>query len=254
MSRADVPSEGALPRGLVPFRSLSDHRLAPGEPDIHGWPVVGPGGIPFGVVDELLVNPNTAEVVSLLVATVSSAGGGHAALPMARHRIDAARRRVLSDLDAGDLAGYTTAAYANAGQQASSAAPPVAAHPASAPAATSVPAGPGATMAAPPTAAPLAATGQSPYAGVSEGQPLPGEPLAGHPGVTVERTASGEEIIRVPVVEEELVVERRPVVKEVVVVRKRAVAEERVIEADLRRERVQVDRADVPPDMRDGVR
>jgi hypothetical protein len=64
---------------------------------------------------------------------------------------------------------------------------------------------------------------------------------AGDLRVTIERTADGEEIIRVPVVEEELVVQRRPVVKEVVIIRKRTITEERVVEADLRRERVEVD-------------
>ena len=69
-----------------------------------------------------------------------------------------------------------------------------------------------------------------------------------HPGVTVQRTADGGEIVRVPVVEEELVVERRPVVKEVVVIRKRAMRDERVVSADLRRERIEVDRhGDVDP-------
>lgn len=72
--------------------------------------------------------------------------------------------------------------------------------------------------------------------------------MAGGMGVTVENTADGEQIIRVPIVEEELVVQRRPVVKEVVVIRKRAVVEERVIEAELRRERVDVTGLD------DGVR
>ena len=59
---------------------------------------------------------------------------------------------------------------------------------------------------------------------------------------TVERTADGEQVIRVPIVEEQLVVERRPVVKEVVVIRKRAVQESRVIDADLRKERLEIDR------------
>jgi uncharacterized protein (TIGR02271 family) len=60
--------------------------------------------------------------------------------------------------------------------------------------------------------------------------------------VSVERTADGEEVVRVPIVREELVVERRPVVKEVVVVRKRMARETRVVEADLRRERLDVER------------
>lgn len=63
-------------------------------------------------------------------------------------------------------------------------------------------------------------------------------------GVTVERSGD-EEIVRVPIVEERLVVERRPVVTEVVTIRKRVVQDgERVVEADLRKERIDVDRTD----------
>jgi photosynthetic reaction center H subunit len=50
----------------------------------------------------------------------------------------------------------------------------------------------------------------------------------------------GDEI-RIPIMAEELVVEKRLVTKEVLVIRKRRVAEERTVEADLRRERVEVD-------------
>jgi uncharacterized protein (TIGR02271 family) len=45
----------------------------------------------------------------------------------------------------------------------------------------------------------------------------------------------------VPIVEEELVVERRPVVKEEIVIKKKAVRETRTVEADLRKERVDVE-------------
>jgi stress response protein YsnF len=41
---------------------------------------------------------------------------------------------------------------------------------------------------------------------------------------------------------EELVVERRPVVKEVIVVRKRAKRDTRVVEGDVRRERIEVEK------------
>lgn len=62
----------------------------------------------------------------------------------------------------------------------------------------------------------------------------------------VERAASGnveigDQEIRVPVTEEEIVVEKRPVVKEEIVVTKRAVEETQNVEADVRRERVDVD-------------
>jgi uncharacterized protein (TIGR02271 family) len=47
--------------------------------------------------------------------------------------------------------------------------------------------------------------------------------------------------VSIPVLEEELVVTKRTVVRERVIVRKRTEVEERVIEADLRRERVEVE-------------
>ena len=50
-----------------------------------------------------------------------------------------------------------------------------------------------------------------------------------------------EDAIRIPITEEELVVEKRPVVKEEIVVRKQAVQDTRTVEADLRKERVDVD-------------
>jgi uncharacterized protein (TIGR02271 family) len=85
---------------------------------------------------------------------------------------------------------------------------------------------------------------------VSEQVPL------SHEEVTIERRplepgmhASGrigEEEIRVPLSEEEAVVQKRVVPKEELVVRKRQVEETEMVEADLRRERVDVDtRGDV---------
>jgi uncharacterized protein (TIGR02271 family) len=51
----------------------------------------------------------------------------------------------------------------------------------------------------------------------------------------------GEDEIVVPVVEEEVVVEKRPVVKEEIRIRKEVVEESEVVEADVRREEVEVD-------------
>jgi uncharacterized protein (TIGR02271 family) len=47
--------------------------------------------------------------------------------------------------------------------------------------------------------------------------------------------------ISIPVFQEELVIEKRLVVRERVIVRKHTVTEERLVEADLRRERVEID-------------
>ena len=50
-----------------------------------------------------------------------------------------------------------------------------------------------------------------------------------------------EEEIRIPLIEEELVVQKRPVVKEEIRVRKKIVEEEEVIEEDVRREEIDID-------------
>ena len=72
-----------------------------------------------------------------------------------------------------------------------------------------------------------------------------------HEEVEVERRAAtgraredqmGDEEIRVPVHEEEVVVEKQPRVKEEVVVKKKDVAETEVVEEDVRKERVDVER------------
>ncbi len=52
---------------------------------------------------------------------------------------------------------------------------------------------------------------------------------------------TGEDEIRIPVVEEELVVQKRPVVREEIRVRKKIVEEEEVVEEDVRREEVDID-------------
>jgi hypothetical protein len=177
----DTPPASGTAR-LAPLRSLPGYHLSEDEPDIRGWHVIGADGGRIGVVDDLLVDPGSAEVAALAV----TAGRELVVLPMERTRIDDGRRLVVAKLGREQFAALPRAG------------------------------------AAPPSA-------------------------AAHPGVTVQRTAEGEEIISVPIVREELVVERRPVVKEVVVIRKRAAREERVVEADLRRERLEVDRRDLDP-------
>lgn len=64
----------------------------------------------------------------------------------------------------------------------------------------------------------------------------------------------GEDEIRIPVTEEEIVVEKRPVVKEEIVIRKQAVTEEQTVEADLRKERVDVDDSNRTTRGRSGTR
>jgi len=51
----------------------------------------------------------------------------------------------------------------------------------------------------------------------------------------------GDDEIRIPIIEEEIVVEKRPVVKEEIRLRKEIVQEEEVVEEDVRKEVVDVE-------------
>jgi uncharacterized protein (TIGR02271 family) len=77
---------------------------------------------------------------------------------------------------------------------------------------------------------------------VIETRPLqPGTPAQGD-------ITDGE--VRIPLMAEEVVVDKHAVAREEVVIRKRVVEEEKTIEADLRRERLDVDRAGADPSKR----
>jgi photosynthetic reaction center H subunit len=62
-------------------------------------------------------------------------------------------------------------------------------------------------------------------------------------GMTAGQAEIAEGEIRVPIMEEEVVVDKRPVVKEEVVVKKKAVEETEQVEAELRKERIDVDKS-----------
>ena len=70
--------------------------------------------------------------------------------------------------------------------------------------------------------------------------PVEGQAISAEEG-TAEPEIGEEEEIVVPVVEEEVVVEKRPVVKEEVRIRKEVIEESEVVEEDVRREEVEVD-------------
>jgi len=67
------------------------------------------------------------------------------------------------------------------------------------------------------------------------------ERRAVEPGTRPDRASIGEGEIRVPLMEEEVVVEKRPVVKEELVIGKRMVEERDTVEAEVRREEFDID-------------
>lgn len=74
-------------------------------------------------------------------------------------------------------------------------------------------------------------------------------PVEGSDRMAADTADLGDEEVRIPISEEEVVVEKRPVVKEEVVVRKREHTDTEVVEEDVQRERVDVEtRGDVSRD------
>ena len=213
-------------RKLVPLEYLPGYRMADDEPDVRGWNVVARGGAPVGRVVDILVDREAAEVAGLLLTVPPARPGGEigqATLPMERIRIDEERRVLIVEDDAVPAVGHAAAAPDR------SVGSPVAA---AGDRTTNLPTAP---APAPPRTAEAA-----------DRRAAEGEVTGGATGGT-----TGEEVRRVPVYEEQLVVTRRPVVKEMLVIRKRAVQDTRVVEADLRRERVDVERHDARADPRD---
>jgi hypothetical protein len=206
MAHSDSQPSPTASSQLVPLSRLPSFRMADGEPDVRGWPVVAADGGALGRVVELLVDPATSEIAAVLVATPqadSAQGGGRSVLPMEHVHIDDRQDRLIAD--AAGLTGYADGAQST-----------------STTSTTSTAGGGDATVGT--------------IAGATSGADLS--------RATTSRDANGDEVIRVPVVEERLVIEKRPVVTEMLVIRKRTVQTNQVVEADLRRERVEIDQRD----------
>lgn len=69
-------------------------------------------------------------------------------------------------------------------------------------------------------------------------------PIRADQGGSSSATIGSEDEIRIPVTEEEAVVQKRAVVKEELVIKKHAVSEDKTVEADVRKERIDIDRSD----------
>ncbi|HEU0012120.1 MAG TPA: DUF2382 domain-containing protein [Longimicrobium sp.] len=241
---------------VVPLSQLDGYTVADDDPDVRGWEVISADGRKIGAVDQLLVDREAMKVRYLDVDVDDTlvAGDRHVLIPIGYARLEEDHARVFVD----NLASSQVVAL------------PAYAH------------GPVARdMDADFTrrfGAPAAREGRPDHARVvrSEEELAVGKrrtesgevqvhkrvetehvrrPVQlAHEEVTVERrpitdpamaattpTIGGDEI-RVPLMKEEAVVEKRVVPKEELVVRKREVQESEVVEADLRRERIDVNR------------
>ncbi len=237
---------------LAPLSRLDDLKVASGQPDVRGWDVIASDGKKIGKVDDLLVDVNAQRVVYLgvdvdrgLFASLFSGqdSPGHVLIPI--EEVDLGSNRVMvnttNSSEINSLRGYdfdslgSSRGYETRGT------------------------------------ADRLGTEQEARITLSEEELAVGKRrvASGEVGVekrvevehvresvpvmreevTVERRPAtsmstapqiGEDEIRIPVSHEEVIVEKRVVPKEELVIKKHQVQGEEIVEADVRKERVEV--------------
>ena len=266
---------------LAPLSELDGCKVAKDDPDVRGWDVVASDGTAVGEVEDLLVDPITMKVRYLDVALDDDRFGvddRHVLVPIGQARLDDDNEDVLVTMDANafvNLPPYTRGTFSReyetslrqgfSGGQAVPAPTPdsdfykhhdfdasrfLGSRRRGAE-------GEG-VLRIVRSEEELAIGKRAVEAGevwvrktieterVSERVPVTREdvsverrPLEG--GMAAGDAELREDEIRVPIMEEEVTVEKRVVPKEEVVIRKEAVQEERVVEDTVRRERIEVD-------------
>jgi uncharacterized protein (TIGR02271 family) len=237
---------------LVPLHSLPGFEVADGYTDIRGFDAFLADGRPVGRVREMLVDPGARRVAAITLDGNSAmrAAGGGGQVPIESVEIDTPARRVLiQGAGAEGLGMAASGAAATAGAAALMDDDATLLHGAA----------PGEseqrmTLAEEELALykdRVSAGSVDVHKRVETRHVRESVPVM-HEEVTVERRAvnnpdastevryEGDTMI-VPIVEEELVVQKRTVVREELVIRRTQVQREQVVEADLRREHVDVD-------------
>jgi len=276
---------------LVPLHSLPDVQVAGGYTDIRGFDAFLSDGRPVGRVRELLVDPGAARVEAIALDLAGSVRGAGERVPIEDVEIDTPARRVLiSGSGAERLAAAAGSGGATAGaaelmdDDATRLYPAAQSGELDRPELARAAAGQGADQRLTLNQEELAVYKERVAAGevrvqkhvetrhVRESVPVMREEVTverravTNPDASTEIRYEGDTMF-VPIVEEELVVQKRTVVREELVIRRRQVQGEQVVEADLRRERAEVhevadgggmpgapDAAGPPRDGPDGIR
>lgn len=237
---------------VVPLDQLANFRVEEGSPDIRGWEVIASDGAHVGRVDDLLVDTGSLEVRYLVIGLAGD-GAGRVQAPIQGTRLDGTAEQVHLD---------TLLAWEVASLPAYHAAP----GPRDEATVLETAADVGGETGAPRTVegdARMTLSEEELVVGTREvvagevsinkrvelervrevvpvlredvdieRRPLP-------PGMGFEPRVEGD-VIYVPLVREELVIEKRLVAREELVIRKRRVQEEQVVEETLRREHAEI--------------
>jgi uncharacterized protein (TIGR02271 family) len=214
--------------GLQRLSTSSDYQVAPDVPDVRGWNVVGRDGQRIGKVDDLLIDPARMKVAQL---DVDIKGGDHINVPAEEVQIDRANREVR-------IEGYAPGAYRKVATSAT-----------------------GSSR----TDERLTRTEEELRVGkraVEAGEVVVGKHVETErkqvpvnlkrEEIVIERRPVNREAgatdirddqVRVPLMEEEAVVDKRPVVKEELVVGKRVVEDQKTVETEVRHEEFDIDKS-----------
>ncbi|HEX2202126.1 MAG TPA: DUF2382 domain-containing protein [Longimicrobium sp.] len=221
---------------LVPLSGLEGFRVEAGDLDLRGWEVVAADGAPLGTVDDLLVDRAGMAVREVVVALRD--GEGRVRLPLSQTRIEAEERRVhLRVGAAASLVPYAppppgAALEEAAGGDVRLTVSEEELHLSK----RVVPAGEVRVARRVETETVRRTVPRMREEVTVERRPLP-------EGAGLEPRQEGDTLY-IPIVEEELVIEKRRVAREELVIRKTQVVEDEVVEATLRREVAEVVEAD----------
>lgn len=223
-------------RGLIPLDQLDELKVADGYTDIRGFEAYNERGDRVGDVNQLLVDPEDARVAAVTIDVdrdlLHAGREPRATVPIEHVEIDTPGRRVVVQGGGVEYLGVSSAPSANRGDTSEQRIVLAEEE--------------------------LALRKQRVSAGavdvqkhveiehVRETVPVMREEVTverrpAQAGASMETRFDGDEI-RIPIIEEELVIEKRKVVREELVIRKRQVQDQRVVEADLRKERADVRR------------
>lgn len=213
---------------LTALSQMKNYKVSNDDPDVRGWAVTTPAGEQVGTVHDLLIDPSRMKVEYFAVN--SPAGGDDILVPAASAQLDATRRHVL----VAGLGSFETssrgAGYGAAATESDRARLTIAEEELR-------------------VGTREVDAGEVVVAKHVETEHVSQEVPLHHERVRVERRPVsdvrgavdiGADEIRIPVIEEEVVVEKRAVVKEEIVISKERVTETERVDADVRRERVDV--------------
>ena len=213
---------------LTALSEMKDYKVSAEDPDVRGWDVVAADGQQVGTVRDLMVDTSQMKAEYLAVSSLS---GEDLLVPAASAQLDAAGRRVLlTNAAPGERADYTggrsTTHYDRDDTRLTRAE-------------EEVRVGKREVEAGEVVVGKHVETER-----VRQEVPVERERVRVERRPVTEHTAAsaeiGDEQIRIPVREEELVIDKRGVVKEELVISKERVTDTETVETDVRRERFDV--------------